>query len=106
MRLEKSEQRSILAVLLRHAGGLDLEVYLYGSRVDDEKKGGDIDLLWVHPRATELRQSKFRILVELKEVLGDQRIDLTIVSTDELAHDAFLALASRTRVRLVAATPE
>lgn len=44
MRLEESE---ILAIseLARIHFGMDVRVFLFGSRTDDLKKGGDIDLL-------------------------------------------------------------
>lgn len=52
------------------------QVYLFGSRVDDNKKGGDIDLLVLstHLGSTAQRQIKLK----LYELLGEQKIDLII----------------------------
>lgn len=44
MRLSKKEIQIILRVA-KEIYGEGVEVYLFGSRLNDEKKGGDIDLL-------------------------------------------------------------
>ncbi len=65
--------------------GNDTAVWLFGSRVDDAKKGGDIDLL-VRPAATAADQSfakKIRMLTLLEGLLGERKIDLVI----EQPHD-------------------
>ncbi len=56
------------------------EVWLFGSRVDDAKKGGDIDLL-VRPAPTAADQpfaKKIRMLTMLERLLGERKIDLVI----------------------------
>ena len=52
--------------------------FLYGSRVDDGARGGDIDVLVISKRIDLME--KLGILGELHEQLGDQRIDLSIVA--------------------------
>lgn len=52
------------------------EVYLFGSRVDDTKKGGDIDLYLVVEEKTELFRKKLHFLAKIKKVLGEQKIDV------------------------------
>ena len=44
MRLSKREIEAILQVA-EDIYGTDVKVYLFGSRVDDSRRGGDIDLL-------------------------------------------------------------
>lgn len=44
MRLSKNEIQIILRVA-KEIYGEGVEVYLFGSRLNDEKKGGDINLL-------------------------------------------------------------
>lgn len=56
-------------------------VYLFGSRVDDHKKGGDIDLYLVPDQPLTVseaydKKSKFRL--ELKDKIGEQKIDIII----------------------------
>ena len=43
MRLAREELAAIHAAV--HSADADAQVYLFGSRVDDNAKGGDIDLL-------------------------------------------------------------
>ena len=70
-------------------------LYLYGSRVHDHLKGGDIDLLLVldqEETAAALRAEKHVLLAEVKQYLGDQKIDLTIAIQDDLRREAFLRM--------------
>jgi len=54
----------------------DAAIYLYGSRVDDDKKGGDIDILVLSKNISFL--DKLKIKVTLYAELGEQKIDLLI----------------------------
>ena len=54
----------------------DGDIYLFGSRVDDSKKGGDIDLYLVLQEHTNLFEKKLKFLSRLKRELGDQKIDI------------------------------
>ena len=51
-------------------------VYLFGSRADDSKKGGDIDLYMVVPNLENLMQKKIDFLVAVKREIGNQKIDV------------------------------
>ncbi len=53
------------------------EVYLFGSRLDDMKKGGDIDLYIKTNQSNKVRK-KVDFLVSLKEKIGDQKIDVVL----------------------------
>ena len=52
------------------------EIYLFGSRVDDSKKGGDIDLFIISNNATVAKKIDFLVL--LKQRIGEQKIDVVI----------------------------
>ena len=55
-------------------------VRLFGSRVDDSKKGGDIDL-FVQTSivdAAEISKAHTRFLAKLYDELGEQKIDVVI----------------------------
>ncbi len=52
------------------------KIYLFGSRVNDNKKGGDIDLFIISDNAN--MQKKIEFLSLLKEKIGDQKIDVVI----------------------------
>ena len=51
------------------------KVYLFGSRVDNEKRGGDIDILIVGERVLSL-QEKREIKISFYKEFGEQKIDL------------------------------
>jgi predicted nucleotidyltransferase len=60
--------------------GRNTSVWLFGSRVDDHQKGGDIDL-YVEPDLqdpAELVEAKLHFLLEMHRVLGDQKIDVVL----------------------------
>ncbi len=54
------------------------KIYLFGSRVDDSVKGGDIDLYIVTQNKENLNSKKIDFLVKLKEKIGNQKIDVVI----------------------------
>lgn len=53
------------------------KVYLFGSRVDNSKKGGDIDLYIQLSRKPDFLM-KVDFLVCLKNIIGEQKIDVII----------------------------
>lgn len=78
MRLTQQQTDCIRNALHRHFG-LKAEVWLFGSRVDDRARGGDIDLLILPETDTEAPfDRKVRFLVELEQTLGERRIDVVI----------------------------
>jgi predicted nucleotidyltransferase len=66
---------------VRSLAGADARVRLFGSRIDDRARGGDIDLLVEldHPveSATLLG---VRIEARLQQALGDRRIDVVLAA--------------------------
>ena len=58
------------------------EIYLFGSRVDDSKRGGDIDLYLVVKDKSDLFRKKLRFLAKIKKILGEQKIDV-VFNIDE-----------------------
>lgn len=56
----------------------DGEIYLFGSRVDDNKKGGDIDLYIKAMDKKDLVYKKIRFLAALKREIGEQKIDVVL----------------------------
>jgi len=52
------------------------EIFLFGSRVNDSKRGGDIDLFLEITNHTDLFEKKIKFLARLKRSLGDQKIDI------------------------------
>ncbi|KAF3981218.1 MAG: nucleotidyltransferase domain-containing protein [Methylococcales symbiont of Hymedesmia sp. n. MRB-2018] len=52
-------------------------IYLFGSRVDDNKKGGDIDL-YIETKLEDTFNRKLNFLSRLKASIGEQKIDVLI----------------------------
>ncbi len=58
--------------------GKGTRVYLFGSRVYPEKKGGDIDL-YIKPQNKEnLFEKRIKFIIKLWEELGEQKIDVIL----------------------------
>jgi len=59
------------------AFGTNAQVRLFGSRVDDTRRGGDIDLhIETDLQGGEAQRAADRLYVALIHKLGDQRIDI------------------------------
>lgn len=76
MRLTDAEIAIIKSLVAQHLGPA-AEVRLFGSRVDDGARGGDIDLLVTVP-APVPGMAELRLNAALEAALGDQRVDLLI----------------------------
>jgi predicted nucleotidyltransferase len=81
--------------------GSEARIWLFGSRADDSKRGGDIDLL-IQSSATgsetEKLTSKIRFLNLLQKQIGDRKVDVVL----ETEHDQrpIVRLAHQTGVEL------
>ena len=96
MRLTDAEKVAIVSAV--HAKDPQAIVYLFGSRVRDDLKGGDIDLLVVS--TTIQFSAKLDILVAIKIAIGEQKIDLKVVAPTQLAMDAFAQRVLPDAIRL------
>ncbi|MGH2645608.1 MAG: nucleotidyltransferase domain-containing protein [Chitinophagaceae bacterium] len=77
MRL-KSEHANFIKQAAKDAFGEDVKVYLFGSRVDDRKKGGDIDLYIETTMKKGLYNKKIKMLGSLYKRFGEQKIDVIL----------------------------
>lgn len=77
MRLQQHEINSIISIANTIFGD-GSKVILFGSRVHDELKGGDIDLFIQPVQKDALIKKKIDFLVSLKEKIGDQKIDVIL----------------------------
>jgi len=74
MRLTQHEKQTLLQAIKQVDS--KAKVYLFGSRVDDAKKGGDIDIL-IHSQTLN-KQVLRKIKWQLMEQLGEQKMDIII----------------------------
>jgi predicted nucleotidyltransferase len=78
MRLTE-EQRTAMRAVIRRVLGDDARVWLFGSRVDDRAKGGDIDLyVELDGSPADALEQQMQLYAALQRVLGEQRIDLVV----------------------------
>ena len=79
MRLTPHE-RQVIQQAANDCFGSQTVVRLFGSRTDDERRGGDIDLLIDTPLADPalIAQAHLRFVAKLYTQLGEQKIDVLI----------------------------
>ena len=95
MRLTADE----ITAIREETGRLDpkAEVYLYGSRVDDTARGGDVDLLVVSD--TLSFREVLRLRTGILERIGWQQLDLVVRRRDQL-DEPLAAMAQETGLKL------
>lgn len=97
MRLTAHEIAAIKAAAAQ-AFGPDAVVRLFGSRVDDARRGGDIDLL-IEARPADEWRARSEFEDRLFELIEPQRVDVVLTPPDG-PREPFVALISRQTVTL------
>jgi predicted nucleotidyltransferase len=77
MRFDKHEKKALRYCLKDFNG----DVYLFGSRLDDNKKGGDIDLLLIPEDKTNPLKLSLKIQTKFFSMC-EQRIDVIVYSNN------------------------
>lgn len=101
MRLSPEELAAIRSTA-REVFGASVGVWLFGSRVDDNKRGGDIDLL-IETEETDvscIALAELAFLTKVKAILGERHIDLLVDYPTRRVHPPIYAIARNTGVRL------
>lgn len=95
MRLDAIQARQAIDIVRRHFGA-DAVVKLFGSRIDDAKRGGDVDLYVevAHPVAL---MDEVRCRVELSDLFD---LDVDLVVNDGHDDKPIYRIADRTGVSL------
>lgn len=93
-----NQQIDHIKLAAREVFSTAVDVRLFGSRLDDDKRGGDIDLL-VEPAqslsATEVVSRRQRFVAQLYQRLGEQRIDVLIAPVGQRDDRAVVAEARK-----------
>lgn len=99
MRLNPEQVQHIQYAATEAFGG-GAKVWLFGSRVDDHKKGGDIDLLVCPSQEAADRAfaRKIRMLTLLERTLGERKIDLIVEAPSDTR--PIVAIAHATGVQI------
>lgn len=79
MRLSQQTQQ-IIRDTVQEVFGVEAKVKLFGSRINDEARGGDIDLLVELPAITaEIERKTMQLTARLQLRIGDQPIDVLVL---------------------------
>lgn len=93
MRLSKKEIEVLKSAFDKL--GKSYKLYLFGSRVDDNKRGGDIDLLVVSKQLS--KKDLRRVRVEFFKYFGEQKIDIVL---DNGEYEPFIELIRQKAIEL------
>ena len=105
MRLSSDQIQAILQAATA-VFGQGTSVWLFGSRVDDAKKGGDIDLL-VCPQTQiasdavvgqQTFMQKIKMLTLLERHLGERKVDLVVEQPQDMR--PIVEVAHKTGIKL------
>ena len=101
LRLNDHQRRAIKTAALS-CFGANARVCLFGSRTDDRKRGGDIDLL-ISTSLTEpaaIARAEIAFQVQLQQALGEQRIDLLVDYQGRRVRPPIFSIADQTGIPL------
>ncbi len=101
MRLTLDQQAAIRSAVAETFGDA-ARVWLFGSRVDDKKRGGDIDLLIVTSQSdvAAIVRAELAFLTKLQMKLGEQKIDVLVDYPTRRHTPPIFAIAKQTGIPL------
>ena len=76
---------------------------LFGSRIDDRLRGGDIDILFTFERERDrlaALQGKAAYLARVKGLIGEQKLDVVMTTCERAMADAFIQSPGDRRIQL------
>ncbi len=84
MRITQAQREAILEAVHAHFGQ-GTRVVLFGSRVDDDARGGDIDILIetdrFEPTSRAAISAKLHATAQIQRKIGDRKIDIVVANT-------------------------
>ncbi|WP_457636433.1 nucleotidyltransferase domain-containing protein [Persephonella sp.] len=100
IRLTEYELKAIKETA-REVFGNEAKVWLFGSRVNPELKGGDIDIYVEIPdyKETDVFKKKIKFLIKLEEQIGEQKIDLIVAPYN--CKEFYCIEAKKTGIRIL-----
>jgi predicted nucleotidyltransferase len=100
MRLNETQINAIKTAVAQHFTP-ESRVFLFGSRADDTKKGGDIDLL-VETTLTGIKLQEARLLTmgTIQLAIGEQKIDIVTIEPGKEPDKLIQTEAIRTGILL------
>ncbi len=95
-------QRAIIRETVAETFGTNANVWLFGSRVDNNQRGGDIDLL-IETELTDadaIARAEITFLAKVQMKLGEQKIDVLLDYPSRKVHPPIYAIARQTGIPL------
>ncbi len=96
------QQRTIIRSTVAETFGAVVGVWLFGSRVDDSKHGGDIDLL-IETNQTDIEsimRAEISFVTKLQAKIGEQKIDVLLDYPSRKSRPPIFSIAKRTGILL------
>ena len=81
MRISEEMAKSLVALARKHIAG-NAKVWLFGSRVRDDAKGGDIDIIIEVSSIENPLQRKIRFRLAFEDIWGEQKLDHQLHDTE------------------------
>lgn len=81
MRISEFEKEVIINAIRKNFNEVK-KIILFGSRIDDSKRGGDIDVLLI-TSDDDVFIKKIHALIDMQLRLGEQRIDLLTANAED-----------------------
>lgn len=96
------QQQTAIRTTVSETFGADAQVCLFGSRTDDTKRGGDIDLL-ITTRLSDIQtimRAEISLLTKLQNRLGEQKIDVLLDYPSRKERPPIFSVARKTGIVL------
>ncbi len=96
------QQQSAIRTTATETFGEEANVWLFGSRVDDNKRGGDIDLL-IETNQSDVAaivRAELAFLTKLQMKLGEQKIDVLVDYPTRHSRPPIFTIAKQTGIQL------
>jgi hypothetical protein len=99
MRLSELEIETIKSLANLYFG-VGVRVFLFGSRTNNQLRGGDIDLFISNPVSGSLNvRSKINFITDLIFIIGEQKIDV-VLDSPQMKNSVFLKTIYLTGIQL------
>ena len=93
MRLTDFEKNTIIELAKKYFGN-NTRVYLFGSRVYDNEKGGDIDLFLETDKERD-RAAEMEFLTKYHRLVNERKVDLIVKTPSSIYRSIFDTARSR-----------
>ena len=96
------QQQTAIRTTVSETFGADAQVCLFGSRTDDNKRGGDIDLLITTSQSDiqSIMRAEISLLTKLQNRLGEQKIDVLLDYPSRKERPPIFSVARKTGIVL------